>query len=185
MNETSKKFSFKIAIVGDGMVGKTSLIKKFTKGSFRHEYIKTIGAQFSVFDKEINNDKIRLLFWDIAGQVGSDFLRPSFFNNSRACIIVYSLEENELGERSFSHIQSWHEEILQHCNDIPMVIFANKVDLIDDSNRDESKIQNLVENQHFLGFYKTSAKTGEGVIEAFNAIIEHLYYKSKKLSLES
>jgi Ras-related protein Rab-23 len=185
MNERSKAFRFKISIVGDGMVGKTSLIKKFTKGSFRQDYIKTIGALFSVFDKEIDNDSIRLLFWDIAGQVGSDFLRPSFFNNSKACIIVFSLEANELGERSFAHIQSWHDEILQHCNDIPIVLFANKVDLIDVSKLDESKIQNLVENQHFLGFYKTSAKTGEGVIEAFNTIIEHLYYKSKKLSLES
>jgi small GTP-binding protein len=185
MNEISKKFRFKVTIVGDGMVGKTSLIKKFTKGSFREEYIKTIGAQFSVFDKEINNDKIRLLFWDIAGQVGSDFLRPSFFGNSKASIIVYSLEDNDLGKRSFDHIIDWHKEILEHCEDIPVVIFANKVDLIEKNNLDESEIQNLVENHHFLGFYKTSAKTGEGVIEAFNIIIEELYHRSKKLSLES
>ena len=68
MSDIGKKFRFKITVIGDGMVGKTSLIKKFTKGSFRQDYVKTIGAQFSVFDKQINEDKIRLLFWDIAGQ---------------------------------------------------------------------------------------------------------------------
>ena len=184
MNEIGKKFRFKITVIGDGMVGKTSLIKKFTKGSFRQDYVKTIGAQFSVFDKEIDNDKIRLLFWDIAGQADFNFLRPSFFNNSRACIIVYSLEESKLGKESFKHILSWHEDITQHCGDIPTVVFANKADLLDDSDFDESKIQNLVEKNNFLGYYKTSAKTGDGVIEAFNAIIEKLYRKYRALSVE-
>ncbi|GAG77491.1 unnamed protein product, partial [marine sediment metagenome] len=97
MNTGGTNFKFKIAVIGDGMVGKTSLIKKFTKDSFSKDYIKTIGAQFSVFDKEINEHKIRLLFWDIAGQKDFDFVRTSFFNKSRAAIIVYSLEENDLG----------------------------------------------------------------------------------------
>ena len=183
-DEIGKKFRFKITVIGDGMVGKTSLIKKFTKGSFRQDYVKTIGAQFSVFDKEINEDKIRLLFWDIAGQVDFNFLRPSFFNNSRAAIIVYSLEDTDLGKKSFKHIVDWYKDISQHCGEIPIVIFANKVDLVDEDNLDDSKIQKLVEKHNFLGYYKTSAKTGDGVIEAFNTIIEKLYHKYKALSAE-
>ncbi len=185
MNETGKKFRFKITVIGDGMVGKTSLIKKFTKGSFKQNYVKTIGAQFSVFDKEINEDKIRLLFWDIAGQVDFNFLRPSFFNNSRAAIIVYSLEDNNLGKKSFKHIVDWYKDITQYCDEIPIIIFANKVDLVEEGdNSDDAKIQKLVAKHHFLGYYKTSAKTGGGVIEAFNAIIEKLYHKYKALSAE-
>ena len=184
MNEIGKKFRFKITVIGDGMVGKTTLIRKFTKGSFVQDYVKTIGAQFSVFDKQIDEDKIRLLFWDIAGQVDFNFLRPSFFNNSRAAIIVYSLEDNELGENSFKHIDDWYKDITEHCGEIPTVIFANKLDLVDENSFDDSKIQNLVDNHNFLGFYKTSAKTGSGVIEAFNALIETLYRKFKALSSE-
>ena len=184
MNAIRKKFKFKITVIGDGMVGKTSLIKKFTKSSFTQSYVKTIGAQFSAFNKEINEDKIKLLFWDIAGQIDFNFLRPSFFNNSRAAIIVYSLEDTNIGKKSFKHIVDWYKDISQYCGEIPIVIFANKVDLLDEANSDDSKIQKLVEKHNFLGYYKTSAKTGNGVIEAFNTIIEKLYHKYKALSAE-
>jgi small GTP-binding protein len=184
MNEIAKKFNFKVTVVGDGRVGKTSLIKKFTKGSFKTDYIKTIGAQFSLFDKVIESDKIRLLFWDIAGQDDFHFLRYSFFKNSRAAIIVYSLEENEFGEESFNHISNWHEDITEFCPNIPIVVFANKVDLVSEKSINKSKIQGIVDDSNFLGYYLTSAKTGQGVYEAFNAIIDELYQKYKTLSSE-
>lgn len=177
MNEAAEKFRFKITVIGDGQVGKTSLIQKFTKGSFQEDYIKTIGAQFSIFDKVINDDKIRLLFWDIAGQDSFNFLRPSFFKNSVAAIIVYSLEENELGEDSFAHVPDWYSDINQFCGDIPVVVFANKVDLIDEDTMNHSKIEDVVKKLNFVGYYVTSAKTGQGVIDAFNAIINVLYQK--------
>jgi len=180
----SQKFGFKITIIGEGSVGKTSLIKKFTQGSFQKEYIKTIGAQFSEYDAEISGDTIRLLFWDIAGQDDFLFLRPSFYRESRAAIIVYSLEENDLGRRSFEHITDWLEDIKKYCGDIPIVLFANKVDLIDENNLNKTKIQELVKERDFLAYYLTSAKTGQGVHEAFNTIINKLYSKYKALSSE-
>jgi small GTP-binding protein len=184
MNENERKFRFKVTVIGDGRVGKTSLIRKFTQGSFKKDYVKTIGAQFSVYDDKINGDKIRLLFWDVAGQDQFHFLRPNFFKNSRAAIIVYSLEDNNFGKDSYDHISNWHEEITKFCGDIPIVIFGNKVDLIDGSKLDNSKTQELVEENNFLGHYITSAQTGDGVVEAFNAIIETLYGKFKGLSAE-
>ncbi|UCC19575.1 MAG: GTP-binding protein [Promethearchaeota archaeon] len=180
-----QKYSFKITVIGDGSVGKTSLITKFTKGGFQKEYIKTIGAQFSIYDKEIDGDQIRLIFWDIAGQEDFNFLRPSFYRESRAAIIVYSLEENDLGKRSFKNITNWHEDIKKFCGEIPITIFANKVDLIDEKNLKTNKIENLVKTRNFLGYCITSAKTGQGVIDAFNILIEELYYKSKALSSAS
>jgi len=175
---------FKITVIGDGGVGKTSLIQKFTNHTFTKEYIKTIGAQFSVFDKQIKGDEVKLLFWDIAGQDDFNFLRPAFFKDSRAAIIVYSLEENELGETSFEHIPNWTKEIYSYCGEIPVVIFANKVDLIDELNYDNSKIDKLVKENNFLGYFITSAKTGKGVIEAFNAIINDLYLKYKDMTVQ-
>jgi Rab family protein len=182
MNESITKYRFKIAVVGDGQVGKTSLIKKFTQGSFKKDYVKTIGAQFSVYDKEIDEDTIRLLFWDIAGQQDFNFLRPSFFKNSRAAIIVFSLEENDLGKESFKHIPNWYNDIKQFCGNIPVVIFANKVDLINESDLNHAEIEKVVEKNQFLGYSITSAKTDQGVIEAFNSIIDELYHIHKEIS---
>lgn len=173
------KFRFKVSVIGDGQVGKTSLIKKFTQGSFEKDYIKTIGAQFSKYEKEIEGDEIRLIFWDIAGQDDFLFLRPSFYKESGAAIIVYSLEENELGKRSFEHIVNWYENIKKFCGEIPIILFANKSDLVEEDNLDVSLIQDLVKLHGFLGYYITSAKTGEGVHEAFNTLIDKLYSKSK------
>jgi len=181
----SQEFGFKISIIGDGGVGKTSLIKKFSKGTFEKDYVKTIGAQFSRYDKEIKEDTINLIFWDIAGQDDFNFLHPLFYKESRAGIIVYSLEENDLGRDSFIHIKDWYKELKKYCGDVPVVLFANKVDLIEDNNLDRIKIQNIVKELNFLGFYITSAKTGQGVFNAFNAIIENLYNKYKALSSKS
>lgn len=179
-----QKFRFKVTVIGDGSVGKTSLIKKFTQGTFEKDYVKTIGAQFSIYNKEIDNDQIRLILWDIAGQDDFNFLRPSFYRESSAAIIIFSLEENNLGNLSFEHIAKWHSDIKQFCGEVPIVIFANKVDLVEEDSLDETKIQKIVKDRNFLEYYITSAKTGQGVIEAFNSIIEKLYYNFKALSLK-
>ncbi|MFX1499871.1 MAG: Rab family GTPase [Promethearchaeota archaeon] len=184
MKISGLKFTFKIILIGDGRVGKTTLIQKFTQGAFQEDYIKTIGAQFSVYDKEIDRDKVKLLFWDIAAQDDFNFARPSFFKNSKAAIIVYSLEENDLGAESFNHISNWYEDVIQFCGNIPVVLFANKVDLIDEKTLDHSNIQELVEDLNILRYYITSAKTGQGVIKAFNFIIDKLHHDNKVFLIE-
>lgn len=173
------EYQFKISIVGDGAVGKTSLIKKFTKGTFEKDYIKTIGAQLSRYTEKLDEDTINLIFWDIAGQEDLSFLKPLFYKESNIGIIVFSLEETDLGTDSFIHIKEWYDELKKYCNDIPVVIFANKVDLLEENDLDTSKIQSSVNKLGIREFYLTSAKTGQGVIEAFNAIIKKLYYKFK------
>ncbi len=112
MSSSGKKLRYKITVIGDGRVGKTSLISKYTLGAFDTDYVETIGLQFSKYDKEIDGDNIRLLFWDIAGQDSFDFLRPSFYRESDAAIIAYSLEENQLGSRSFKNVSNWHQEVI-------------------------------------------------------------------------
>ncbi len=184
MHSSSEKYIFKIVVVGDGQVGKTSLIQKFTEGNFQEEYIKTIGAQFSIYEMEIDGDFCELFFWDIAGQDEFHFLRPSFYRDSKAAIIVYSLEENDLGKNSLKHIPNWHDDILQFCGDIPVVVFANKVDLVDKENLVDTKILKIMKKRNFLEYYRTSAKTGEGVFPAFQTIIRELYNKYKALFLE-
>ena len=175
MSTSGKKLRYKITVIGDGRVGKTSLISKYTLGAFDTDYIETIGAQLSKYDKEIEGDNIRLLFWDIAGQDSFDFLRPSFYRDSDAAIIVCSLEENQLGSRSFKNVTNWHQEVKRFCGDIPIVLFANKVDLINEDDIEYSEIEQIVYQNQFLDYSITSAKTGQGVHNAFNTIIEKLY----------
>jgi len=177
-SDERKNFVFKITVIGDGGVGKTSLIKKYTKGSFKKEYIKTLGAQFSKYDEKIEKSAVKLFFWDIAGQAEFSFMRPTFYKGSKAAIIVFSHAPGEL-DKSFNHIYDWHEDIKKYCGDIPIVLFGNKIDLVDDSSIDIGKVEEVVNKRDFLGFYKTSAKTGTGVYEAFQAIIKNLYEKYK------
>jgi small GTP-binding protein len=180
MNDKNQKFSFKITVIGDGGVGKTSLIRKFTQDTFSEDYIKTIGAQFSKLTKIINGDLIKIIFWDIAGQNDLTFLRPSFYRNSKAAIIVYSLEENELGKESIENARKWSEDVQHFCGAIPLIVFANKVDLVNENAVKQDLIQDKMKNYNFLGLYITSAKTGQGVVLAFERIIEELYHKFKK-----
>ncbi len=179
MNDTPLKFVFKIIVIGDGGVGKTSLIKKYTQGTFEEDYISTIGAQFSIYNEFINGDECVLYFWDIAGQEEFDFLRSDFYEASKAAIIVYSLEENSIGKASLNNIINWYEEIQQFCGEIPVIVFANKVDLINEMTLNDSEIQKKIDKNHFLGVYRTSAKTGKGVTLAFHQIIKYLHKSFK------
>jgi small GTP-binding protein len=174
-NDDKKGFVFKITVIGDGAVGKTSLIKKYTQGSFQKDYIKTLGAQFSKYDEEINGENCKLFFWDIAGQDEWNFMRPTFYKGSKAAIIVFSHTDDE----SFEHIPDWHEDIKKYCGDIPIVVFGNKLDLVDEDELNDTKVEKLVEERGFLNYYKTSAKTGTGVYKGFQAIIKELYTKYK------
>jgi len=106
----------------------TSLIKKYTKGSFQKDYIKTLGAQFSKYDEEIDGNNVKLFFWDIAGQAEFMFMRPTFYKGSKAAIIVFSHSPEE--DTSFNHIVDWHDDIKKHCGNLPIVLFGNKIDLV-------------------------------------------------------
>ncbi|MBY8982012.1 MAG: GTP-binding protein [Candidatus Lokiarchaeota archaeon] len=173
--EEKPGYVFKITVIGDGAVGKTSLIKKYTKGSFQKDYIKTLGAQFSKYDEEIEGDSCKLFFWDIAGQDEWNFMRPTFYKGSKAAIIVFSHTDKD----SFKNIPRWYEDIEKYCGDIPIVLFGNKVDIVNEKDLDDKKINKLVKDHKFLKYYKTSAKTGSGVYEGFQAIIKELYFEYK------
>jgi small GTP-binding protein len=177
MSQNENAFVFKITVIGDGAVGKTSLIKKYTQGSFQKDYIKTLGAQFSKYDEDIEGDNVKLFFWDIAGQAEFMFMRPTFYKGSKAAIIVFSQAPGE--EESYEHVTQWHDDIKNFCGDLPIVLFGNKLDLVNEKDLDDKKVQDLIKDRNFLGYYKTSAKTGSGVYKAFQAIIRELYNKYK------
>ena len=171
--EFANDFIFKICCIGEGAVGKTSLIKRFTQGAFNKDYIKTLGAQFSRYEQVLGEKKdirCRLFFWDIAGQNEFAFMRPTFYNGAKAAIIVYDLSRPE----TLPTVETWFKDITQYVGNIPIVIFGNKSDLVDELSVDTTNIKELVKKHNFLDFYMTSAKTGSRVESAFNSIIKLL-----------
>jgi small GTP-binding protein len=179
-SEFSSDFIFKIVVIGEGAVGKTSLIRRFTQGSFNKEYIKTLGAQFSRYEKVIpeKNIRTRLFFWDIAGQKEFSFMRPTFYNGAKAAIIVYDLSRDE----TLNTIEEWYNDITTYCGKIPAICFGNKCDIIEESGKpyDETNVKKILDKYDFLGYYQTSAKTGQKVQDAFNKIIDVLVDNATK-----
>ena len=103
-------------------------------------------------------------------------MRPTFYKGSKAAIIVFSHTD----EKSYNRIVTWHDDIKKYTGDLPIVLFGNKIDLVDEKDLDEKRVQKIVKDREFLGYYKTSAKTGNGVFQAFQAIIKNLYQKYKE-----
>ncbi|MFX1457716.1 MAG: Rab family GTPase [Promethearchaeota archaeon] len=178
--EEVQKYRFKVVVVGDNHVGKTSLIRKFTQGSFERDHIKTIGAEFSKYEKEIDGNAIRLIFWHIAGQDDSSYLPHTFLGETSAAIIVCSLEDTEQGRASFSYIPYWHDNIVKYNGEVPMYLFANKMDLVEENSIDKGGIERVVEEYHLQGYYFTSAVTGGDIIRAFDDISLELYKQAKE-----
>ena len=183
----SSGFVFKITVVGDGAVGKTSLIQRFTEGEFNEEYIMTLGAQFTKFTEEVDGTPCELFIWDIAGQDTFKKLRQSFYKGSKAAIIVFSHEDNKHGEESFKNIGTWYDDITKNAKGIPIVLFGNKIDLIDrgllsskDKTSSDPNVDNLRKKYTFEDYFLTSALTGEGVTDAFRGLIKKLYDKFKQ-----
>ena len=177
-------YIFKVVVIGNGAVGKTSLIKRFTKGEFNKEYIKTLGAQFSRYEVVLNDfggteGKIRakLFFWDIAGQKDFSFMRPTFYNGAKAVIVIFDTTRDE----SLDAVPEWVDDIGGYCEDLPSVLFANKIDLLENPDSYETdKVKGIMADKGISKIFPTSAKSGENVHDAFNYIIENLVTKSLK-----
>lgn len=188
MRDEEKGYGFKITVVGDASVGKTSLIKKYTQGSFQKEYISTLGTQFSKYEEQIDGVGVNLFLWDIAGQDSFQALRQRFYAGSSGAIIVFSHAPEQ--RESHTHVRRWFNDLKKHCGNIPIILFGNKVDLIDNSElvsnsnlaTSDVNVEKFVKDNKLIGYYKTSALTGQGVIEAFKALVKELYMIAKSSS---
>jgi len=131
---------YKIILIGDIGVGKTSIILKLVNNKFYPEYNKTLDVDFYIYDikSSINNTNItKLQIWDTAGELKYNSINESFFNNADAVIIVYDVNNYT----SFNNVNTWHNIIKNNIkkniiNTIPIMLLGN----ITNSNIDNRKV---------------------------------------------
>jgi small GTP-binding protein len=181
---SDKAFGFKIVVVGDAAVGKTSLIKRYTTNTFEKDYISTLGMQFSRYEETLGGIMVELFLWDLAGQESFSTLRDRFYKGSSGAIIVFSLAPEEI--ETYRNIDKWLLHIKEACGNIPVVLFGNKADLVDQnalatsSNYETSdvNVQKLAQDHNISEYFRTSALTGQGVNEAFQTLVRKLYHRA-------
>ena len=169
--EYSQKYAFKIFVIGDPSVGKTTLLLRFVDKAFRELYIPTVGVQVSLKSIEYNNNTlVKLNLWDIAGQEHFRSLRSNFYQGSNAVLIVFDLTN----PKTFKNVQTWYLDMVKVMGPIPGFLVGNKADL----PRQVSKFdgQDLADKLK-LGFVETSAKTGENIDNVFQNLAEMLVEK--------
>jgi small GTP-binding protein len=159
---------YKVLLLGPPAVGKTSLWDRFINKSFKEDYAMTIGVQVSTRDITFRNAIVKLTVWDIGGQARFKDLRKKFYFGTEGALLIFDLTREE----TFKEIEGWLKEVndLLPYN-IPFVLIGNKMDLIKDGrklNPQEAKTFAQIHNSLYL---ETSAKTGDGVKDAFKELI--------------
>jgi small GTP-binding protein len=170
-------YQFKIIIVGDPNVGKTSLILRYTNNAFRRNYVPTLGVMVSDKIFEIEDNVVQLTLWDIGGQQKFQTMRNQFYRGSDAVFLVFDLTRPD----SFKNIPKWfsdvQEQVLSRSEEIIGFIIGNKNDLTDQIQI-TSEMADQMASRLELGFIKTSALLGENVDYAFSTIA-NLLFKSR------
>ena len=170
-----------LLIIGNSIVGKTSILTKYTSKSYTESYVATVGLDFFTKDETIDNKIIRIKIWDTAGQERYKAITKCFFQRAQGIIIVFDVTN----KRSFDDLKMWIDSInsqsklTEDLENMPIIIIGNKIDLpkrvIDkETALDFAKEQNL-------DYYETSAKTGEGIDNAIKELVKKvMVYISKK-----
>jgi len=177
----NKQFQFKLVLLGEAAVGKSSLVLRFVKGHFTEYQESTIGAAFLTQTLALDDSTVKFEIWDTAGQERYQSLAPMYYRGAQAAVVVYDVTSQD----SFERAQRWVSELRDQANrDIVIALAGNKIDLCHEQELDQGDnepAQNInssrrsVEreeaqayaNDNNLIFYETSAKTGESVHELF------------------
>ena len=161
-------------LLGDGQVGKTSLISRLTGKKFDDSPMTTIGKETYLYDTILHDINIKIKIFDTAGQERFKSMSANVIKNVEGLILTYSIESKE----SFNNLDNWLHQ-LNNVSDIsktPIILVGNKSDLKDLREVDYEEGEDYAK-EHDFHFFETSAKTGENVKEAFDYIFELLYKK--------
>ena len=156
--------SFKIIVIGNSAVGKSSLVDRVTKNKFLEDYSATIGFDYSSFFIKYDNKTIKLQIWDTCGQEIYQSLITNFYRNSSLAIMVYAINNRE----SFDNLDNWIKELKKESNpDVKTILIGNKVDLESERKISYKEAEKYSKDLNFISFYETSAKTGFNTQKVF------------------
>lgn len=158
--------SYKVVLLGDSSVGKTSLVHRFISDSFDPHLVNTIGAAFISKDHTSNDKSVRLEIWDTAGQERYKSLTPMYYRSAKVALVCFDISA---AQSSFERAQYWVEQLaVLGPSDICITMVGNKRDLAPDA--DLITIEHYCA-EHDLPLVLTSAKEGTGVRELFDRVV--------------
>ncbi|CAI5532416.1 unnamed protein product [Closterium sp. Naga37s-1] len=144
--------SFKLILVGDGGTGKTTFVKRHLTGEFEKRYEPTIGVEVHPLDFYTNCGRIRFYCWDTAGQEKFGGLRDGYYIHGQCAIIMFDVTSR----LTYKNVPTWHRDLCRVCENIPIVLCGNKVDV---KNRQVKAKQVTFHRKKNLQYYEISAKS--------------------------
>uniref|UniRef100_A0AC35TJI3 Ras-related protein Rab-35 n=1 Tax=Rhabditophanes sp. KR3021 TaxID=114890 RepID=A0AC35TJI3_9BILA len=156
---------FKLLIIGDSGVGKSSLLLRFADNTFSPNYITTIGVDFKIRTIVVNGQKIKLQIWDTAGQERFRTITSTYYRGTHGVVVVYDVSSGE----SFSNVKRWLLEIDNNCDSVEKILVGNKAD------DPERRVVLKADAEKFaasmnIHFFETSAKENICVDDMFSCI---------------
>lgn len=163
--EDDESVAMKVIVVGDGQVGKTSLIMRFCRGTFSGVYKRTLGVDFLERKKYVQQAKteVRFQLWDTAGQEEFRALTRRYYRGAHAALLVFSIVD----PLSFDSLHTWRAMVVEECGEIPMAVVQNKCDL----ERRVALEEVLAQTRHWgLPLFSVSVKEARGVETVFDSL---------------
>mmetsp|Transcript_6813 Transcript_6813/g.9421 ORF Transcript_6813/g.9421 Transcript_6813/m.9421 type:complete len:199 (+) Transcript_6813:109-705(+) len=160
---------FKIVVLGESGVGKTSLLLRYVENKFTIATKSTIGSDFLSKEIEVDGKPVVLQIWDTAGQERFQGLGTSFYRGADGVIFVFDVTR----KKTFEELPAWKKAFLiqigqENNSEFPMLVLANKIDL-EDRQVSKKEVQDWCYSQN-IQFYETSAKEAINVSKAFEDI---------------
>eukprot|EP01001_Neometanema_parovale_P008639 NODE_4906_length_1002_cov_730.147895_g4699_i0.p1 GENE.NODE_4906_length_1002_cov_730.147895_g4699_i0~~NODE_4906_length_1002_cov_730.147895_g4699_i0.p1 ORF type:complete len:217 (-),score=77.10 NODE_4906_length_1002_cov_730.147895_g4699_i0:295-945(-) len=144
--------TFKLILVGDGGTGKTTFVKRHITGEFEKKYIATIGVEVHPLTFQTNRGLICFNVWDTAGQEKFGGLRDGYYIQGNCAIIMFDVTSRQ----TYKNVPNWHRDIVRVCENIPIVLVGNKVDVME---RAVKAKQITFHRKKNLQYYDISAKS--------------------------
>ena len=170
---TDYDFTYKLMMLGDASVGKTSLTIRYISGFFLEDLKLTIGVDFYSKTTFFQDKKVKLQIWDFGGEERFRFLLHQYCKGANAAFFLYDIT-NRL---SLDHLPDWTQIIREHAGDIPIMLIGSKLDL--EEYRAVPREEGILaaKKYNLSSFVELSSKTGQNVMEAFTVITEILFDK--------
>ncbi|WXG42660.1 MAG: Rab family GTPase [Promethearchaeati archaeon SRVP18_Atabeyarchaeia-1] len=154
----SKGPHFKIVVLGEPAVGKTTLVRNFTHKELRDEYLPTIGVEITTKRIDVRGTQVTLIMWDLAGQPQFKIIRPMYYKGSAGAVFMFDVTM----PHTLARVDDWVGECASATSGIPGVLIGNKIDLTDRRLVDRSTAEARA-SRLGLKYFETSAKLGQNI----------------------